>query len=237
VSNHYNPINYSDSSRIPGRPPPLINPHRTQHMATPRKPVQQRSIATVEAIIEAGFMAVAEHGLAGTTTRHIAALAGISVGSLYEYFANKEEIYDAMSRKLVDEVLSMIKPLIPKLTGMDIAPAIRTILHSFGELLQRNNGRYLQCVRHGIQSQVKTDLQPINRVLQDLMMQYVMQHPRYMTLDNLPAMGYIFIHTGIFTMIHYMCDPNPPISFDALVDGLATMVAHHADGELRRLQA
>jgi AcrR family transcriptional regulator len=205
-------------------------------MATPRKPVQQRSIATVEAIIEAGFMAVAEHGLAGTTTRDIAGLAGISVGSLYEYFANKEEIYDAMSRKLVDEVLSMIKPLIPRLTGMDIAPAIRTILNAFGELLQRNNGRYLQCVRHGIQSQIKTDLMPINRVLQDLMMQYVMQHPRYMKLDNLPAMSYIFIHTGIFTMIHYMCDPSPPVSFDALVDGLATMVAHHADGELRRLQ-
>ncbi|MEY2838869.1 MAG: hypothetical protein RJB60_1168, partial [Pseudomonadota bacterium] len=63
-------------------------------MATTRKPIQQRSIATVEAIVEAGFMAVAEHGLAGTTTRHIATLAGISVGSLYEYFTNKEEVYE-----------------------------------------------------------------------------------------------------------------------------------------------
>jgi AcrR family transcriptional regulator len=206
-------------------------------MATTRKPIQQRSIATVEAIVEAGFMAVAEHGLAGTTTRHIATLAGISVGSLYEYFTNKEEVYEAMSRKLVEEVTQMIKPLVPQLTGMDIAPAIRTMLHAYGELLQRHNGRYLQCVRHGIQSHIKTDLHPINRVLQGLMMQYVMQHPKYIKLNNLPAMGYIFINGGMFTMIHYLSDPNPPITFDALVDGLATMVAHHADGELRRLEA
>lgn len=206
-------------------------------MATPRKPVQQRSIATVEAIVEAGFIAVAQHGLSGTTTRHIANAAGIGVGSLYEYFTNKEEVYAAMSRKLVDESIGLIKPLMPQLVTMDIAPAIRTMLHAFGELLQRNDGRYLQCARQGIQTHTKTDLNPLNRVLLDLMMQYVMQHPRYMRLQNLPTMGYIFIHGGLYTVIHYLSDPSPPISYDALVDGLAQMVAHHADHELQLLDA
>jgi AcrR family transcriptional regulator len=201
----------------------------------PRKPVQQRAIATVDAIVEAGFMAVAEHGMAGTTTRHIAALAGISVGSLYEYFKNKEEIYAAMNRKLVDEVIGVIKPLVPQLVTMDIAPAIRLMMHTLGELLQRDNGRYLQCARQGIQTQMKTDLHPINRVLIDLMLQYVMHHPRYTRLQNLPTMSYIFIHGGMFTLMHFLNDPNPPITYDALVDGLAQMVAHHANHELHLL--
>jgi AcrR family transcriptional regulator len=202
----------------------------------PRKPVQQRAISTVEAIVEAGFMAVAEHGMAGTTTRHIATMAGIGVGSLYEYFANKEEIYEAMNRKLIEEVIGVIKPLVPQLIQMDIAPAIRLMLHTLGELLQRNNGRYLQCARQGIQTNIKTDLHPINRVLVDLMMRYVMQHPRYMRLQNMAAMSYIFIHGGMFTLMHYLNDPNPPISYEALVDGLAQMVAHHADRELQLLE-
>lgn len=200
-----------------------------------RKPVQQRAISTVEAIIEAGFMAVAEHGMAGTTTRHIANKAGIGVGSLYEYFANKDEIYAAMNRKLIEEVIGVIKPLVPQLIQMDIAPAIRLMLHTLGELLQRNNGRYLQCARQGIQTQIKTDLQPVSRVLVDLMMRYVMQHPRYMRLQNMATMSYVFIYGGMFTLMHYLNDPNPPISYEALVDGLAQMVAHHADRELQLL--
>lgn len=202
----------------------------------PRKPVQQRALATVDAIVEAGFIAVAEHGMAGTTTRHIATLAGISVGSLYEYFANKEEIYAAMTEKLVADVIGAIRPLVPRLVKMDIDPAIKLMLHTLGELLQRNDGRYLQCARQSIQAQVKTDLHPIGGVLRELIMQYIMQHPRFMRLQNLPTMGYIFIHGGMFTLMHYLNDPNPPISYEALVDGLAQMVSHHAEYELLRLE-
>ena len=53
-----------------------------------RKPRQARAKVTVDTIIEAGFIAVALHGPSGTTTRHIAEIAGVSVGSLYEYFKN-----------------------------------------------------------------------------------------------------------------------------------------------------
>lgn len=202
----------------------------------PRKPVQQRSVATVEAIIEAAFISVAERGMAGTTTRHIASTAGISIGSLYEYFSNKEEIYAAMNGKLVDEVIGVIRPLVPQLVTMDIGPAIQTMLHTLGELLQRHDGRYLQCARQSIQAQFKTDLHPIGTVLRELIMQYIMQHPRFMRLQNLPTMGYIFIHGGMFTLMHYLHDPNPPISYESLVEGLAQMVSHHAEYELMRLE-
>jgi AcrR family transcriptional regulator len=76
-----------------------------------RKPSQTRAKVTVEAIIEAGFLSIAEHGLSGTTTRHIAEISGVSVGSLYEYFDNKEAIFKAMSQYFVDEVLVMIVEL------------------------------------------------------------------------------------------------------------------------------
>ena len=74
----------------------------------PRKPLQKRAKVTVETIIEAGFICVAERGANDTTTRQIADKAGISVGSLYEYFSNKEQIYAAMNQRFVDEVVAMI---------------------------------------------------------------------------------------------------------------------------------
>ncbi|EKP37206.1 transcriptional regulator, TetR family [Acinetobacter baumannii OIFC087] len=92
-----------------------------------RKPRQARAKVTVDTIIEAGFIAVALHGPSGTTTRHIAEIAGVSVGSLYEYFKNKEEIYDAMNHYFVSEILDMIKELTPTILELELEPVIEMI--------------------------------------------------------------------------------------------------------------
>ena len=69
---------------------------------TPRKrPRQRRSRQTVDAILEAAARVFSERGYAGCTTNRIAAVAGVSVGSLYEYFPNKDAILVALvERKL-----------------------------------------------------------------------------------------------------------------------------------------
>ena len=56
----------------------------------PRKaPRQARASATVEVILEAATRVLAAHSLAGFNTNRVAEVAGISVGSLYQYFPNK----------------------------------------------------------------------------------------------------------------------------------------------------
>ena len=56
----------------------------------PRKsPVQRRSKEMVEAILDAAARLFAAGGLAGMTTNAVAELAGVSIGSLYQYFPNK----------------------------------------------------------------------------------------------------------------------------------------------------
>jgi len=63
----------------------------------PRKsPVQARSAATVEAILEAAARILESEGLDGYTTNAIAKRAGVSVGSLYQYFPNKDAITAAL---------------------------------------------------------------------------------------------------------------------------------------------
>jgi len=81
----------------------------------PRAPRQQRAKSTVEAILDAGYISLGRHGLAGTTTTHIADIAGVSVGSLYEYFRTKEAIYAAMQERFVRDLVSTLQPLTPKI--------------------------------------------------------------------------------------------------------------------------
>lgn len=64
---------------------------------SPRKlPRQRRAEATVEAILEAAAQLVAQRGLAGFNTNAVAERAGVSIGSLYQYFPNKDAIMAAL---------------------------------------------------------------------------------------------------------------------------------------------
>jgi AcrR family transcriptional regulator len=68
----------------------------TDPAASPRKvPLQARAQATVTAILEATFRVLGEDGAAITTTR-VAEVAGVSVGTLYQYFPNREAMVHAL---------------------------------------------------------------------------------------------------------------------------------------------
>jgi AcrR family transcriptional regulator len=71
---------------------------------TPRKtPVQHRSVETRARILDAAARVFGDHGYAAGTTNRIAAEAGLSVGSLYQYFPNKDSILVELVRRHLDE--------------------------------------------------------------------------------------------------------------------------------------
>jgi AcrR family transcriptional regulator len=70
----------------------------------PRKmAVQERSKFTVEAIYEAAVQVFTENGYAGATTDLIAERAGVSVGTLYQYFPNKKAILIGIWNRNMDD--------------------------------------------------------------------------------------------------------------------------------------
>jgi len=85
-SNNFNRKGVSDASTA-GRP--QIPATRIKARKVPR---QKRSKELVEAILEASAQIFAELGYARATTNKIAERAGVSVGSLYQYFPNKDSL-------------------------------------------------------------------------------------------------------------------------------------------------
>lgn len=77
-----------------------------------RTPRQERSHFTVEAIFEAVARIVSAEGEAGLTTNRIAETAGVSVGSLYQYFPSKESILAAMLDQHCDRVMLELDALL-----------------------------------------------------------------------------------------------------------------------------
>lgn len=67
---------------------------------TPRKqPLQARSTLTVEAVLEASFQVLQREGYARFTTTRVAERAGVSVGSIYQYFPNRAALIAELLRR------------------------------------------------------------------------------------------------------------------------------------------
>lgn len=76
----------------------------------PRKtPVQSRSGATVEAIHEAAIQVLLSEGLSRLTTTRVAERGGVSVGTLYQYFPNKEALLFAILLRHFEEVAEALE--------------------------------------------------------------------------------------------------------------------------------
>jgi len=80
-----------------------------------RRPRQARSRLTVEAILDAAARVFERHGYAAGTTNRIAERAGISIGSLYQYYPNKDAILVALVERHLDEGVAALTPLLEEL--------------------------------------------------------------------------------------------------------------------------
>jgi AcrR family transcriptional regulator len=74
-----------------------------------KAPRQARSRATTDAILDAAAHILGERGWAGLTTNAVAEFAGVSIGSLYQYFPNKLALIEAVRRRHLDQVLAVLR--------------------------------------------------------------------------------------------------------------------------------
>lgn len=102
----------------------------------PRKSARQaRSAATVEVIVEAAARILEADGHAGFTTNAIAERAGVSVGSLYQYFPNKDAITRELIRRQLDSLETAIGAI--DLSQAEPSPITRFVAVAVGQQFDR----------------------------------------------------------------------------------------------------
>jgi AcrR family transcriptional regulator len=74
-----------------------------------RRAKQGRARETIAVVLEAAAQVLQREGYARATTNRIAEIAGVSVGTIYQYFANKDEIFDALIRLEIDGLQGLLR--------------------------------------------------------------------------------------------------------------------------------
>ncbi len=100
-----------------------------------KMPRQARAEATIEAIVEAAAQILQRDGEEALTTARIAERAGVSIGSLYQYFPNRESVLLALIRRERDqigaEVARTISEIDPRTGEEVVRGVIATLLAAF----------------------------------------------------------------------------------------------------------
>ncbi|EHU1924301.1 TetR/AcrR family transcriptional regulator [Acinetobacter baumannii] len=97
----------------------------------PRKrPRQARSVATFEAILEAAARILESLGFAGFNTNAVAELAGVSIGSLYQYFPSKDALIVELIRRERAKLSTHIVEAIQQNDASDLKEKLKLIIHA-----------------------------------------------------------------------------------------------------------
>ncbi|MFT4114468.1 TetR/AcrR family transcriptional regulator [Silvibacterium sp.] len=104
----------------------------TKPLLKPRKsPVQARSTASVDAILEATLQVLLREGREGLTTTRVAMRAGVSVGSLYQYFPNKSSLLQAVLRAHLERTYGATVAAGEKYRGLPLRAMGKGLLADF----------------------------------------------------------------------------------------------------------
>lgn len=104
---------------------------------TRRVPRQERSRRRVEDLLDAAARLVVEHGVEALTTRDIATAADVPVASLYQYFADKEDVLLALAQRDMDEMDTQVAADLATLDTLSIAALVRTTMAAYVAVYRR----------------------------------------------------------------------------------------------------
>jgi AcrR family transcriptional regulator len=99
-------------------------------LAPRKQPRQGRAKVTRDAIIEGAAQIVARDGLAGFNTNAVAQRAGVSIGSLYQYFPNKDALMAALIRHQIGQQLVRLQHAATASAGSTLTQTIRALVRA-----------------------------------------------------------------------------------------------------------
>lgn len=199
-------------------PAHIFNPD--DQSRAPHRPIQHRARATVDAIIEAAGQLLVSQGRAGVTTNAVAQRAGVSIGSLYQYFPNKEAIFAALQDKHRDQVMPLIHHTMTNLASdpsLDLVEAIVALMRAMVELHKEDPARM-----RVLAEELHEDRQAVVPAFVDAIAE-LLSARTHLTAPALNAVAWLVCatvtHVG-WTLVHQ----PPPIEVEEILAGMGRML-------------
>ncbi len=114
-------------------------PYPSATVLEPRKsPIQARSTASVDAILKATVQVLLRVGKERLTTTRVAVRAGVSVGTLYQYFPNKSALLQAVLKLHLEQVAEVVELACQEQEGKTLRQMATALITAFLDAKMRD---------------------------------------------------------------------------------------------------
>ena len=204
-------------------------------LTKPRKLAsQQRSRATVDALVEATARILVKEGFDKASTNRIAEVAGVSVGSLYQYFPGKEALVVAVIERHQQDIMQTVRGELAEIRALPVEKAMRKLVavavkaHGVDPKLHRVLAEQIPRVRE------LEKLETFSRENFTLFRAYLDSHRDELQVDDLGLASFVCV-TSIEALTHnavvHYAGMLSDEAMEALIDEGARLVTGYLKGQ------
>ena len=189
-----------------------------------KKPQQQRAKLIVDHILQAAQIYIVEQGLMHITTPKIAEKAGVSVGSLYQYFENKEEIIQELLRRKSENLGLALKQMVVTQEQLSIQEIIPLSIQFGFDVMRAESGFFIEVLKHWHGYNHSEAAQILEKHFFELGMYLFNRFYRHWDFETLKHKSFVIINSTLFTMMRYVSNNSFLISEQQLRDKLSNRI-------------
>jgi AcrR family transcriptional regulator len=190
-----------------------------------RAPVQARSRAMVEQILAAAVRVLAESGYAQMSTNRVADEAEVSVGSLYRYFGDKDEIFEELRKRTNDAILRDLTDAITEAAGQPPLPGVRSVVAALVSAVHRHQA-VVRALVNEVPMGTQANLLPeIERGLAQFTRIYAVQQLPDLPRAELDARIYLAMGVTLNSCLRIALERPADLDEEHLIDLVAGMLA------------
>lgn len=193
-------------------------------------PRQLRAQETVEAILVAAAHILEREGFEAATTNRVAAKAGVSIGSLYQYFPNKESLARALNERHTRELRALLQRRFEEIWDAPIEEGVRAIVHAMVEAHRVDPGlhRVLVGLSPSVGGQAETHV--LEAEVEQLLTRYLEARSRELRLADPRLSAFMLVHT-VEALTHAAVLEHPQwLKGEGFVEETTAMIAGYLRG-------
>jgi AcrR family transcriptional regulator len=179
----------------------------------------------VEQILDAATRVLASSGYAQMSTNRIAEEAEVSVGSLYRYFGDKEQIFDELRLRATEEIMTELTEAIARAVGQPPLVGVRGVVAALVTALQ-NREAVARALVNEMPMGTQANLLPeVERSLAQFVRIYAAQQAPHLPAAELDARIYLAMGITLNSCLRIALEKPDDLDEDHLIDLVAGMLA------------
>jgi AcrR family transcriptional regulator len=196
--------------------------------AARKQPRQARSQATVNAVLEAAVQVLEREGANAATTTRIAEVAGVSIGTLYQYFSHRDAVFDALQDREFERVLDLMRSVLSdgNLTRTP-SETVKAVVKGLAELYASCPGLHRLLAIEGLRVTKAERVYAFDMRVVGMIRHFLAATGAPVRRRNVDAAAFVAFQSVRATMLACLLERPPGLGESDLVDELTDLVLRY----------